>query len=204
MSRQPESTDTLENLPIKKLNQKECNSLFRVASTKYETPINFSTASKNRWTPLDGVTGVCYFSASRTGAIAETICRDAAYLTEDEKVVSGQLLCNLTMYEITLNGPLNVLDFTVSNLGRYRLDSNILADYDRSLSPPYRYCPAWASHARSLGLAGIFYRSRHAINEHCFALFKGAASISNIKELYTLDHPHPLAILEDEFDWGIN
>lgn len=201
MSRLPKSTDTLENLPTKKLGSGTF--LYRVNSTDYDSPVFFSNARKNRWTPVEGTPGVCYLALSETGAIAESVCRDSAYLEEEEKSVSLQALAELRMYELIPEGAIEVLDLTVSNLSRYRLDSGILADYEPKLDPPYQYCPAWASHAVALGLQGILYRSRHAVEEFCLALFQGYHGRITYSPQGTLDNQDYLAILDEEFGWGI-
>ncbi len=202
MSRLPETTDTVDNLPIKVIRLDD--SLYRVNSTEFKSPVFYSKASNNRWTPLEGEPGVCYFALSETGAIAETVCRNAAYLDEAEKSVSLESLSRLAMYEIVSGYRITLLDLTASNLARYRLDAGILADYAPGLTPPYQYCPAWASHAVSLGLDGILYRSRHAVDESCLALFEGSSARLAPARIATLDHPDYLAILEEEFDWAIN
>jgi hypothetical protein len=163
----------------------------------------FSRSRLNRWTPVEEVPGVCYFALSETGAIAETVCRDASYLEEEEKSVSMAYLSSLAMYQVQASNPIQVLDLTVSNLAAYRLDAGILADYAPGLDPPYRFCPAWSSHAVSLGLGGILYRSRHAIDEPCLALFEGAAPGAGFSCISSLDHPDYLAILDENFNWPV-
>tara|TARA_R110000824_G_scaffold131955_2_gene294235 strand:- start:488 stop:1099 length:612 start_codon:yes stop_codon:yes gene_type:complete len=203
MSRLPQSTDTLDSLPIKVLTPSKV--LYRVSSTKHQSPVFFSKFSGNRWTPQEGEPGICYFSLSQTGAIAETVCRNAAFLEESEKHVSLIALSKLGMYSVGFDSPIRVLDFTVSNLGRYRLDAGILADYDPGREPPYKFCPAWSSHAVSLGLDGILYRSRHAVDEFCLALFQNAYTDNHsVFSATCLDYPDYLAILDDVFDWAID
>ncbi|QCF28095.1 RES family NAD+ phosphorylase [Hydrocarboniclastica marina] len=200
MSRLPVSTDTLAELPVSTLASGQ--RLYRVNETGYPSPVFYSTSAENRWTPVAGSPGVCYLAISKTGAIAESVCRNSAYLEEEEKIVSLNALSTKGMYEIHLTEPVQVLDLTVSNLGRYRLDATILSDYDQTRSPPYKFCPAWASHAVSLGLHGILYRSRHVIDEPCLALFEGSASLQS--SLFDdLRHPELLAILEEQFGWAV-
>lgn len=200
MSRLPEATDTIKSLPIKTIESGTC--FHRVSSTEFKSAVYYSDSQNNRWTPIGGSPGVCYMAASPTGSLAESVCRNVAHLTEEEMVSSLVELRKLAMFELVLKRPITVLDFTVAHLGRYRLDANILGDYDESLSPPYQFSPAWASHAVDLKLAGVLYRSRHKIDETCLALFDVGIEIDERFE-GTLDRDPYLAILEDEFQWGV-
>lgn len=87
-------------------------------------------------------------------------------------------LQKLGMFELRLQGSVEVLDLTASNLVKYRLDAGILSDYDKSAWPPYKFCPAWSALAIDLGLGGIVYRSRHPIDQSCLALFESGARLS--------------------------
>lgn len=200
MARLPEAKDTLESLPIKTIDSKSV--FFRVSSTEYDSAIFYSGSLQNRWTPIDGVPGVCYMAKSPTGALAESVCRNVVYLDESEMISSFSELEKLGMFELTLMNPVTVLDFTVPHLGRYRLDASILGDYDGSLLPPYKFSPAWATHAIKLNLGGILYRSRHKIDETCFALFDDGPSIVARKR-GKLDDDQYLEILENQFHWGV-
>lgn len=200
MSRLPETTDTVKSLPIKTIETGTC--FHRVSSTMFSSAVYYSDSPDNRWTPVGGSPGDCYMAVSPTGSLAESVCRNVAHLKEEEMVSSLAELRKLAMFELILKQPIKVLDFTVAHLGRYRLDANILGDYDESLSPPYKFSPAWASHAVGLELSGILYRSRHKIDEACLALFDVGIGIDE-HLLDTLDGDAYLSILEDEFQWGI-
>lgn len=200
MARFPEGTDTLESLPVTTIESNTC--FYRVNGTQYNSAIYFSASPQNRWTPLGGSPGVCYMAGSPVGALAESVCRNVARLDESEMFSSLAELKKLGMFELVLRNPVTVLDLTVAHLGRYRLDATILGDYDESLSPPYKFSPAWASHAVNLKLAGILYRSRHKIDETCLGLFDVGTDI--VEGRYgTLDDDQYLEILEDEFKWGV-
>ncbi|WP_447044912.1 RES family NAD+ phosphorylase [Vreelandella sp. H-I2] len=200
MARFPEDKDTLESIPIKTIDLGTC--FYRVSGTEYDSAVFYSGCSQNRWTPIGGKPGVCYMAESPIGALAESVCRNVAHLDEAEMFSSLSALRQLGMYELVLRNSVTVLDFTVAHLGRYRLDATILGDYDESLFPPYKFSPAWASHAVELNLAGILYRSRHKIDETCLALFDVGTDIGE-GGCGKLDDNQYLEILEDEFKWGV-
>ncbi len=200
MSRLPESSDTLDSLPI---NTVDAGSrYYRVNSIGHPTSVFYSRSRQNRWTPLAGSVGVCYMAEMEVGALAESVCRNAAQLRVAEKFTSIDELHRLGMYGLQVQGSVDVLDLTVPNLSKYRLDAGILADYDKSAWPPYRFCPAWATRAVDLGLGGVLYRSRHHVDQLCLALFGLDVLVDEVR-LGTLDENHYLGILEDEFDWAI-
>lgn len=197
----PETTDTLATLPVRRI--KSGTSVFRVSETKHSTPVFFSTSQDNRWTPKEGAPGVLYSARSETTALAETLCRDAAYLPAWGKVTDQKILESRGMYEIRLENDVQVLDLSVSNLARYRLDASIVAERSREPGKPaYVVCPAWASHALSLGLGGILYRSRNMLNEQCLALFESPTLQVSFTFLDVLFADRYLAVLDSEFGWA--
>lgn len=200
MSRFPQSTDTRAALPIGTIATGSC--YYRVSGIDNPSAIFYSTNPENRWTPLAGSPGVCYMAQSATGAIAETVCRNAAHLDESEMWSTKTELQRLGLFRLQFNQSIQVLDLTVSNLSSYRLDAGILADYDSNSVPPYTFCPAWATHALGLGLGGILYRSRHHIDEPCLALFDLDVELTECHQ-GILDEEPFLDILESQFNWGI-
>jgi len=200
MSRFPEDTDTLQSLPLKTIQLGTY--FYRVSSTEHNSSLFYSESPQNRWTPKGGSPGVCYMAESPVGALAESVCRNVAHLTESEMFSSLNTLRKLGMFELGLRNSITVLDLTVAHLGRYRLDAAILGDYDESASPPYRFSPAWASHSVELKLAGVLYRSRHKIDEICLALFDVGTVIVEGRQ-GTLDDYRYLEILEKQFNWGL-
>lgn len=210
MSRFPRETDTLETLPTQTIGSAR---MLRVSGLAYPDPVFFSTNPENRWTPKRHDVGVCYFALSDTGAIAESICRNAAYLKPSQKFTTWKKLQELGMFIVSITGELRVLDLTVPNLARYGLDAGILNDYHAPMdcddphdkpAPRYRVSPAWASHALDLKLNGILYRSRHHISETCLALFQTFDGRVESEPYYAdLTDPAVLRILDTDFDWAV-
>lgn len=200
MSRLPEIGDTLATLPLRTV---EAGAQFyRVSDIAHPSCIYYSRSPESRWTPKGGAIGVCYLAQTQVGALAETVCRNSVYLRDDERVSSLYDLHQRGMYRLGVVAAINVLDLTVSNLVKYRLDAEIMADYDKTASPPYRFCPTWAAHAVDLGLGGILFRSRHCVDQVCLALFQDRTALLELPQGH-LDEARYLRLLDDEFNWGI-
>lgn len=202
MSRLPDNGDTKSKLPIKEIAAGVA--WLRGSDLKYKSPVNWSKTSEARYNAASRRFGTLYLAQTITGVLAESVCRGAAYLHDYEKSVSEIRLNNLGLYVIELDKPITVVDFTVPNLARYRLDARITTEYSSTRpNGPYEYGPAWTDHLKKIGLDGILYHSRHHTTSVCLALFEGATTLK-YELLHSLNEDDVIKILEQEFDWSID
>lgn len=199
MSRLPDDGDILAALPLQVV--PTGTTLFRATKNHYLSPLYFSTDTSGRFNCTQGT---LYLAETLTGAMAESIVRNAAELTQDQKITHESSLQERSIYEVAIQDDLQVLNLSVPELGKYRFDSRIFSEYAGSGSErPYIWGPAWAAHAHGLGLDGIRYRSRHHTESHCLALFGHTAAAISWNHRHTLMDDAVLQILEDIFDWAI-
>lgn len=201
MSRLPNNDDRLDNLPITRIKRE--SRWLRISRTAYPSPLFFNTAPGGRFNPKSGEFGTLYCARDLVGVLAESICRGAANMPRNQRIVSADELAAQGLYQIDIAAPLRVADFTIAHLARYGLDARIYAEYEES-DEEYHFGPAWADHLRTLGLDGILYPSRHHTTSQCLALFEQTDRELSWVLLSTLLNSEPvLKVLEDTFDWGI-
>ncbi|OXS14612.1 hypothetical protein CGX12_13385 [Zobellella denitrificans] len=202
MSRLPEALDVLDKLPTTPI--PAGSAWLRGSSLEYDGPLFFNSEPGGRFNPYEGNFGTLYLAKNLVGVLAETVCRGAAEKRLDERVVSLDELKKMACFRCKIKEPLLLLDFTVPNLAKYRLDARIYSEYDGS-SPgkEYIFGPLWADLAQSLGCNGILYPSRHHTTSHCLALFNPPSLTHSYAQLHTFEHADVLTILDEEFDWGI-
>jgi hypothetical protein len=98
MSRAPDNGDTRNTLPIKRLTEGE--TWERIGSNAFPNPIHWSKEAGGRFNPASEDFGVCYMAADLRGAVAESICRNAAALDESQKFTSETALARKSRYQI--------------------------------------------------------------------------------------------------------
>lgn len=201
MSRLPSDEDSLEHLPLSVIETP--SRWLRIARIEHRTPLYFNRMPGGRFNPTSGRFGTLYCARDLVGALAESVCRGAAGLPPDARVVSEAGLAAQALYEIRILVELRVADFSVPNLARYGLDARIFSEYEDALAE-YRFGPIWADHLCSLGLDGILYPSRHHTRSLCLALFERDEADLDWQFIGTLlESDRALAVLETVFDWGI-
>ena len=200
MSRLPDEGDTPDTLPGDTL--KPHQFFLRISERSHKNQIFYSCSGRFA-APAARVTTL-YLADVLETAVGETICRNAAKCTLEEKFVAQQTLEQLAVYRFEITRTLSVLDFTVANLAKYRLDARIYAEW-RDGDPEYEYGPAWAAHAHELRYDGIVYPSRHYTAGTSIALFEHTDREDPVTytELAPGDDRRLRKILFEEFDWGI-
>ena len=199
MSRFPDEGDDLASLPLRTL--RAGMGLLRAAQNRFPSPLYFAAQPTGRFNCLQGTV---YLAETLVGAIAESIVRNAADLRPEHKIVHETSLLSRSIYEVQSQRDLRVLDLTIPELGRYRLDARIFSEYDSTTQEqPYRWGPAWAAHANALGLDGLMYRSRHHTDSLCIALFRHVEADLTWTPLYAMADDRVLEVLEDLFDWSV-
>lgn len=199
MSRFPDAGDVLEKLPLCTLNAGA--EFYRAAQNRFQSPLYFATRPTGRFNCPQGTV---YLAETLIGAVAESIVRNVAEMRPAQRIVHESSLKARSIYVVTSGRNLQLLDLSVPELGRYRLDARIFSEYDRTAPErPYHWGPAWASHAHDLGLDGLRYRSRHHTNSLCIALFSKVETELSWTSWCTMDDDRVLEVLEEVFDWSV-
>lgn len=202
MSRLPAVTDDAGNLPCRTV--PAGSDWHRITGLAHASPLYFARAAGSRFNPASATFGTLYLAETLTGALAESLCRNAALKARTHRFTPLADLGARGDFLVTIRPALRLLDLTVPNLVRYGLTADLYAEYDGRLARPYRWGPAWADHVHGLGLDGICYPSRHHTACICLALFERPFADCEWQLVARLDrHFEALRLLSDEFDWAI-
>ena len=116
MSRLPDKGDTKSKLPTRKI--QASSTWFRVSPRQYRSPIHWSTSPQGRFNAASQHFGTLYLAENLTGALAESVCRGAAYLYDYEKIVSESQPNMLGLYLLELKKPIEVVDSARPLIGK--------------------------------------------------------------------------------------
>lgn len=202
MSRLPEVTDDENSLPCRFL--PAGSRWHRIARLAHASPLHFDRAAGSRFNSGSASFGTLYLAETLTGALAESLCRNAALRLRCHRHTPLPELAARGDYMVTIGVPMRVLDLTVPNLVRHGLTADLYGEYDARRPVPYRWGPAWADHVHGLGLDGILYPSRHHTACICLAVFERSITDFRHALVAPLDrHPEALRVLDEVFDWAI-
>lgn len=79
MSRLPAITDVVGNLPCRTL--PAGSGWHRITGLAYPSPLYFDRGAGSRFNPASGTFGALYLAETLTGALTESLCRNAALKT---------------------------------------------------------------------------------------------------------------------------
>ena len=195
MTRAPDPYE--RNLPTKELSRD--SRWFRVSKSTYPSPIHYSF--DGRYHSEKKAFGVLYLAKTETGALAESICRNAHLMQSDERIITEKELNTRSLYQIQVKDSLKLLELTTPNLSKHRLDARIWSEYSDK-DPHYEYGPKWSDHAYSIGFDGILYFSRHKTDAVCLALFDKELDLVE-SEGHGLNTDSIIDTLRSEFDWVV-
>lgn len=140
MSRLPAVTDDAGNLPCRTV--PAGSDWHRITGLAHASPLYFARAAGSRFNPASATFGTLYLAETLTGALAESLCRNAALKARTHRFTPLADLGARGDFLVTIRPALRLLDLTVPNLVRYGLTADLYAEYDGRLARPYRWGPA--------------------------------------------------------------